>query len=131
MPYRLILAVQYCWIPRLYAWGSNNIGQLGLGDTASRSSPVAVLGNFKAQAIATNLIGLYAIALGENGNLYAWGNNANGQLGLGDVTPRSSPVAVLGGLKFQSISCGVCSSSNAYANNSLALSTTGTAYGWG
>ena len=83
-----------------YAWGINANGQLGLGDIVSRSSPVAVLGGFKFADIffadsANDVYSVFGIA--TNGGLYAWGNNTNGTLGVGDVAPRSSPVAVLGG----------------------------------
>jgi alpha-tubulin suppressor-like RCC1 family protein len=38
--------------------------------------------------------------LDANGQIWAWGTNTNGQLGVNDVVPRSSPVAVVGGQKF-------------------------------
>ena len=83
----------------LYSWGLNANGQLGLGDVAGRSSPVAVLGGLKFVDVAfadgaTDQYSVYASTV--DGLLYSWGANANGTLGLGDVVPRSSPVAVLG-----------------------------------
>lgn len=85
----------------IYAWGQNNSGQLGVGDTTARSSPVAVIGGItftRIRMLATTTWGLTS-----DGTLYAWGANANGQLGVGDTTPRSSPVAVLGGFKFADV----------------------------
>jgi alpha-tubulin suppressor-like RCC1 family protein len=38
--------------------------------------------------------GFHALALCANGNLYTWGYNGYGQLGLGDGTSRSSPVQI-------------------------------------
>src|SRR5690606_3873971 len=64
------------------------------------------------------------VGLSSEGDLYAWGVNADGQLGLGDVTPRSSPVAVLGGLKFTDV---IPTSAGSF----LALTKTGEAYAWG
>lgn len=83
----------------LYAWGANANGQLGLGDVVSRSSPVAVIGGFKFADVvfADGPTDIYSVlAVTPEGSMYSWGNNINGTLGLGDVTPRSSPVAVLG-----------------------------------
>lgn len=83
----------------LYAWGNNANGQLGAADVVSRSSPVAVLGGFKFSDVdfvdgITDIYGV--VGTSPSGIMYAWGINTNGSLGLGDVTPRSSPVAVLG-----------------------------------
>lgn len=109
----------------LYAWGNNQSGQLGLGDVTPRSSPVAVLGGLKFRTIAANGATVLGSAYGvtHNGTLYAWGANDFGQLGDGTVTPRSSPVAVLGGLKFRTV--------NANGRSIIGLSTVGTAYAWG
>ena len=92
----------------LYAWGYNIHGQLGLGDVVPRSSPVAVLGGLKFSKIARLSASSPSIVAVEKGtgSLYAWGQNVSGQLGLNDVVPRSSPVAVLGGLEFASVAMG-------------------------
>ncbi len=112
----------------LYAWGSNTKGQLGLGDTTVRSSPVAVVGGFTfgyfAAIDANGNSSCYGIT--KAGVAYAWGNNANGQLGVGDVTARSSPVAVLGGLTFAKIV-----GAGANSCTALGLTTAGVLYAWG
>lgn len=83
---------------QLYAWGSNGNGQLGVGNTVSRSSPVAVLGGLTFTDFFCDEVNASVYAISAQGQLYAWGLNTNGQLGVGDVLPRSSPVAVLGNL---------------------------------
>ena len=71
---------------QLYVWGYNYSGQLGLGDNADRSNPTRLpppLG-------VTNWVvavagGHHSLAIGDNGQLYAWGRNWESQLGIGYV----------------------------------------------
>ncbi len=76
----------------LWAWGFNIVGNLGLGDTANRSSPVQVgaLTTWASTACGSN----HTLAIKTDGTLWAWGQNNEGQLGLGNTTDRSSPVQV-------------------------------------
>jgi alpha-tubulin suppressor-like RCC1 family protein len=108
----------------LWAWGYNTLGQLGLGDTTNRSSPVQVgsLTNW------LNIVGgsYYTIAIKTDGTLWAWGSNSSGSLGLGDATNRSSPVQV-GALTNWS-NGGVSSVTFDFA---LANKTDGTLWSWG
>jgi len=76
---------------KLFAWGYNLYGGLGLNDVVTRSSPVQV-------GSATNWTqitggGDYSAGIREN-KLFTWGYNDQGQLGQGNTTPRSSPVQV-------------------------------------
>lgn len=84
----------------LYAWGQNDFGELGVGDVAVRSSPVAVLGGLKFKKIISFPSTEFVFGITLDGDMYAWGANSFGQLGVGDTVSRSSPVAVLGGLKW-------------------------------
>jgi alpha-tubulin suppressor-like RCC1 family protein len=76
----------------LFTTGWNLYGQLGVGDTTSRSTltQVGVLTNWKFARGGYN--SSFAVTTGNK--LYAWGANGNGQLGLGDGTNRSSPVQI-------------------------------------
>lgn len=77
----------------LWVWGQNTYGQLGLGDTVNRSSPVQVgaAQDWVRVAVCTSNI----IALKSNGTLWAIGGRNNfGQLGLNNTTMMSSPVQV-------------------------------------
>lgn len=111
----------------LYAWGLNSSGQLGLGDVVSRSSPVIVLGGLKFKRVHGNLNANYFMLLSTTGAGYGMGINTSGQLGTGDVTPRSSPVAVLGGLTFRKIMGG----EGAADGMSMGMTTAGVLYAWG
>lgn len=112
-----------------YSYGGNTNGQLGLGDVAARSSPVAVLGGLKFSSIyIPSNESNYVLGLTPTGAAYAWGVNAQGQLGVGDVLPRSSPVAVLGGLTFQQLIGG---NDSTPASTTVGLTAAGAAYAWG
>ena len=77
---------------KLFVWGKNNLGQLGLGDTTTRTSPVQVgLLTDWALIAACNYS---CVAVKTDGTLWTWGENSSGQLGNGNTTNRSSPVQV-------------------------------------
>lgn len=77
----------------IWAWGGNNAGQLGQGNTTHRSSPVQI-GSSSWTMISVASNGEYVAGILLGGSLFAWGNNTNGQLGTGDTTNYSSPVVV-------------------------------------
>ena len=96
----------------LYTWGDNKYGQLGLGDKANRYYYASENQKINIPDKINELIGLkdtgydtskrmyidkfslYAIT--ENGELYAWGDNSDGQLGIGNTDNQTKPVKVTG-----------------------------------
>ncbi|MCL2745904.1 MAG: hypothetical protein FWE48_02255 [Coriobacteriia bacterium] len=64
----------------LYSWGRNHVGQLGLGDTTNRNTPqrVGAASNWIAMGMTSSNA---AAAINSYGELWTWGNTANGQLG--------------------------------------------------
>lgn len=90
---------------RLWGWGMNSSGQLGSGTASSASSPVSVLGGRSYSQLYRGGANSYAIE-GSTGNVYAWGVNTKGQLGVNSVASASSPVSVFGGRSFKSLSIG-------------------------
>ena len=88
----------------LWSWGNNSFGQLGLGDTTSRGSPVKVglLTDWSSVFCGS----CHTLAVKTNGTLWSWGNNDYGQLGLEDTTDRSSPVQIGALTDWVSASCG-------------------------
>lgn len=109
-----------------WAWGQNSVGQLGVGDIVSRSSPVQMVGGltFTDIFVAPTVSIPAAFGITANGTAYAWGNGAQGMIGNNTANSYSSPVAVSGGLSFSSIYAG--SSRNVYG-----LTTSGVPYAWG
>jgi alpha-tubulin suppressor-like RCC1 family protein len=77
----------------LWSWGNNDSGQLGLGNTTYYSSPKQV-GSLTTWLNVSAGYGTFAMANKTDGTLWAWGNNAQGVLGQGNTTNRSSPVQV-------------------------------------
>lgn len=76
----------------LWTWGNNTYGQLGIGNTASKYSPV-VVGSLTTwtKVVSGNQ---FSLAIKTDGTLWSWGKNGSGQLGLGNTTNRSSPVQI-------------------------------------
>jgi alpha-tubulin suppressor-like RCC1 family protein len=82
----------------VWTWGGNSNGQLGNGTTTDSHIPVQVSG----VSGLSNVIGVTAgynhtVALMNNGVVWAWGSNSNGQLGNGTTTDSNTPL-VVGGL---------------------------------
>ena len=117
-----------------FAWcmGNNDSGQLGNNASLnSYSSPVAVIGNHSFCRITGGAnaggTGGFTLALKADGTAWAWGNNIVGQLGTGDTTSYSSPVAIIGNHSFIKI----LSSRSSTGGQSFALKADGSLWSWG
>jgi alpha-tubulin suppressor-like RCC1 family protein len=84
----------------IYAFGVNSSGQLGIGSTTAKSTPVEVEGpggtGFLSGVVAVSAGSSHSLALTQGGNIYAFGLNANGQLGDGSTTNATTPSEVEG-----------------------------------
>ncbi|XP_076043188.1 alsin-like isoform X2 [Oratosquilla oratoria] len=79
----------------VWTWGSGNKGQLGLGDNNHRTSPCNVI-PLNHQGIIKVVCGSHhAAALTIDGQIYSWGDNASGQLGVGSIGFSSSPKVLI------------------------------------
>lgn len=113
---------------KVYSWGLNNYGQLGIGSTEN-ADPTLVGGLISTKTIVAIAAGGYhSLALDSDGVLYSWGYNNYGSLGVGDNTDRSSPTAVdvSGALSGKTISA-----IHAGDHHTVVLATDGNAYAWG
>ena len=79
--------------PRIKCWGSNDDGQLGLGDTRARGEKRKQMGDALpavalpagAPLVAVAAAQRRSCALRADGALHCWGDNTGGVLGLGDT----------------------------------------------
>lgn len=115
---------------KAYCWGSGTSGQLGNGAASSRGLPQAVSGSLLFKNVAVGLNAPYFVAyaghvcgVASTGDAWCWGEGGYGQLGNGSSNEnRSTPTAVLGGLKFSALATG-------YSHTCGLVS--GLAYCWG
>mmetsp|Transcript_29576 Transcript_29576/g.76393 ORF Transcript_29576/g.76393 Transcript_29576/m.76393 type:complete len:845 (-) Transcript_29576:395-2929(-) len=79
---------------RVYSWGLNSDGQLGLGDRVRRTTEARIR-KFDNKVITALSAGEYhSLAVDVNGTVYAWGQNLRGQLGMGDEVERIDPAII-------------------------------------
>jgi len=77
----------------LWAWGYNNVGQLGDASITSRTAPVLVSGGHTWASAAGGA--QHTMAVRTDGTLWAWGNNDQGQFGDGTGNSnRNAPAQV-------------------------------------
>lgn len=77
------------------AWGFNTDGQRGDGTTGTASDTPATVtlpAGVTARSVAAG--GNHALLLASSGDVYSWGRNSSGQLGLGDQFSRNTPTRV-------------------------------------
>ncbi|KAF9363892.1 hypothetical protein BGX34_003086 [Mortierella sp. NVP85] len=67
----------------LYSWGSGRHGQLGHGDLASEPSPKPIETLQGIRIVDAACGAAFSVALSEAGDIYSFGLNDHGQLGLG------------------------------------------------
>ena len=107
----------------LWSFGYNGYGQLGLGDNIDRNRPTKIsdikvkssveidatlshqstLLTLRVKAVACGLN--YSMIIDMNDEVWSFGRNGYGQLGLGDNIDRNRPTKI-GDIKVKSIACG-------------------------
>jgi alpha-tubulin suppressor-like RCC1 family protein len=113
----------------LYGWGSNTGAELGINVTTknSHSSPVMVSGPSGVSWVQVATGNSHTVAITANNELYAWGSNTRGQVGVNGPTTSVylSPVTVAAadGSYWTNAACG--------DNHTLAIDSTGVLWAWG
>ncbi|RYD99337.1 MAG: hypothetical protein EOP50_04350, partial [Sphingobacteriales bacterium] len=109
----------------VWAWGLGAGGQLGDGTTVSRNLAVQVKDQYgPISGVAAIAVGnLHSIAVTLNGTVWAWGQNSNGQLGIGSTTYKTTATHVGNTGRIVEVACGLY--------HSVALSYDGALTAWG
>jgi alpha-tubulin suppressor-like RCC1 family protein len=111
----------------VWAWGTGNEGQLGNGGTANSNVPVQV-----TTVGLSNLSGVVSVAGGVNlslarksdGTVWAWGRNAEGELGSGSISSnRTRADQVVQLAQVRALAAGDW--------HALAVRNDGSVWGWG
>jgi len=89
-------SVMICANGNIFAWGHNNLGQLGVGSDgvtanpgASANSPIRVYGTTPIFSVDAGS-GAHTLAMTCDGKVYAWGLNTNGELGNNTIVNSTS-----------------------------------------
>jgi alpha-tubulin suppressor-like RCC1 family protein len=108
----------------VWGWGSDDLGQIGdVAAGGERLTPVQAAGLSKIVALEAGED--FALALHDDGTVYSWGNNFEGELGSGLVGGgvRQTPAPVLNLTDVAKIAAG--------RFTAYAIETDGTLWGWG
>lgn len=108
----------------VYAWGSNEFGQLGLG----REAPKIVAKPMRIRGLPVDVIDIasgteHTLALCDSGEVFSWGSNSGGLLGQGDSEATHAPKQIDNLKEVHKVACG--------GLHSVALTRGGQIFGWG
>jgi len=110
----------------LWLWGRNAYGELGIGNTGIKSSPVQTItggANWTQVSASSSFVG-FSAGVKSDGTLWLWGFNGYGQLGDNTTVNKSSPVqTITGGTNWKQVSCGY--------GHVACVKTDGTLWLWG
>lgn len=114
---------------RVYCWGMNSYGALGIGNNDISSIPqevgvTGIMSGKAIKAIASNADGVHNCAIDTDGLAYCWGKGDQYDLGNGINSHSNVPVAVtMDGKTFKSIASG--------SEHICAVDSNDLAYCWG
>ena len=76
----------------LWAWGSNNQGQLGTGDTTARETPTPIGSDTNWGSIVAAQY--HSVSIKTDKTRWTFGLNTSGQLGSGNTTSSNVPIQI-------------------------------------
>lgn len=81
---------------KVFAWGDNRYGQLGQTDVKFHVSSKLVNGLQAKRIVCISCSCFSSVAVTDRGDVYSWGGNMFGQLGIGHCSHRKIPEKVIG-----------------------------------
>ncbi len=109
----------------LWAWGDNGSGQLSSDVAASTgvTTPTQIITGTTWAAVSAG--SLFSLAIDSSGNLWAWGDNTDGQLANGSTSTIgiNTPAQISSGTDWIAVSAG--------SNFALAIDSSGNLWAWG
>jgi alpha-tubulin suppressor-like RCC1 family protein len=81
---------------QVWAWGDNSHGQLGINENPDDTDLVTEPEEVYSTTMKDTIIGIaagqyHSLALDENNYVWAWGEDSDGQLGIGSTTDKYAP----------------------------------------
>ncbi|KAF4527744.1 hypothetical protein B566_EDAN014954 [Ephemera danica] len=80
----------------VYAWGSSQFGQLGVGKTGQSPHPRLVEKLTEERVVSISAGQYHSLALTEEGRVFSWGWGVHGQLGHGSIEDEIYPRLIQG-----------------------------------
>lgn len=116
---------------KVFCWGNNARGQLGVNSNTSSAQPVQVTGGgFGAYTVSGIAVGLsHTCAYTTDNNVWCWGDNVYGQLGDGTKTRRLIPTRIV--KSPDQIGNKIPTSIGGGSNRGCVVVNTGQSYCWG
>nr|XP_011469743.1 PREDICTED: ultraviolet-B receptor UVR8 isoform X1 [Fragaria vesca subsp. vesca] len=112
---------------RVFATGLNDFGQLGVSSDVPYSTEPAEVSGIDKQVVQISTGYYHSCAVTEDGELYMWGKNSNGQLGLGKRGAKAvsipTKVECLAGMTIRMAALG--------SEHSVAVTDGGECLSWG
>ncbi|XP_011636945.1 probable E3 ubiquitin-protein ligase HERC4 isoform X1 [Pogonomyrmex barbatus] len=112
---------------QLFSWGCNINGQLGLNIIETTERIPRMVKALATKVVVQIACGVeHSIALTNDGELYAWGSNKEGQLGLGSYTVteiKPKRITSLAAVPLAFIACG--------GYHTIVISKSGAVFAWG
>eukprot|EP00753_Platysulcus_tardus_P000312 PLAT10303.1.p1 GENE.PLAT10303.1~~PLAT10303.1.p1 ORF type:complete len:687 (+),score=251.13 PLAT10303.1:66-2063(+) len=114
---------------QLYAWGSNDFGNLGVGDTARRDRPTIVPALEEKIVVSAAAGDWHCAAVTTAGEVWCWGRADSGQCGLGRSVREPVPIPTV--VRTLQRGAVLLSSVVAQCDYTVALAMDGHVFAWG
>lgn len=89
---------------KLFVYGNNDHGQLGLSDDVYRKEPTLLMDDININMVCCGI--RHTLIYRNDGDLLVFGDNNSGQLGLGNIKYSSIPILLMNDKNIKSIHCG-------------------------